>query len=140
MDINKLKQDPEKIQQLIDLLGSLLPETELEPQAAKKKTTKKKATKKKTSTTKKPRNTRKKPEEQESTNKFLDMPEMNMHKEDGKIDKQLQQFPPTPRSRPSVQNVSVRCRICGKEETISQGLLFEGANRYKCNKCYPQSG
>ena len=135
MDINKLKQDPEKIQQLIDLLGSLLPETKQESKTAKKK-----VTKKKTSTTKKPRATRKKPDKQESTNKFLDMPEMNMHKEDGKIDEKLQQFPPTPRSRPSMESISVRCRICGREENISQGLLFEGANRYKCNKCSTQSG
>jgi len=133
MDINKLKQDPEKIQQLIDLLGSLLSDTEQEPETTQKKRTKKKATKK-------PRATRKKPDKQESTNKFLDMPEMNMHKEDSKIDEKLQQFPPTPRSRPSVESISVRCRICGREENISQGLLFEGANRYKCNKCSTQSG
>ena len=133
MDINKLKQDPEKIQQLIDLLGSLLSDTEQEPETTQKKRTKKKVTKK-------PRATRKKPDKQESTNKFLDMPEMNMHKEDGKIDEKLQQFPPTPRSRPSVESISVRCRICGREENISQGLLFEGANRYKCNKCSTQSG
>tara|TARA_Y100000385_G_scaffold288897_1_gene356758 strand:+ start:1107 stop:1508 length:402 start_codon:yes stop_codon:yes gene_type:complete len=133
MDINKLKQDPEKIQQLIDLLGSLLPDKEQEPETTKKKTTKKKVTKK-------PRATSKKPDKQKSTNKFLDMPEMNMHKEDGKIDEKLQQFPPTPRSRPSVESISVRCRICGREENISQGLLFEGANRYKCNKCSTQSG
>jgi len=133
MDINKLKQDPEKIQQLIDLLGSLLSDTEQEPETTQKKRTKKKVTKK-------PRATRKKPDKQESTNKFLDMPEMNMHKEDSKIDEKLQQFPPTPRSRPSVESISVRCRICGREENISQGLLFEGANRYKCNKCSTQSG
>lgn len=130
MDINKLKQDPEKIQQLIDLLGSLLPEEEEQPKAAKKKVTKKKTVTRRNSKTKK----------QESTNKFLDMPEMNMHKEDGEIDKQLQKFPPTPRTRPTAENVSVRCRICGKEENISQGLLFEGSNRYKCNKCSTQSG
>ena len=136
MDINKLKQDPEKIQQLIDLLGSLLPEEEGEqPKTAKKKVTKKKTTKKKTATR---RNSKTK--KQESTNKFLDMPEMNMHKEDGEIDKQLQKFPPTPRTRPTAENISVRCRICGKEESISQGLLFEGSNRYKCNKCSTQSG
>lgn len=135
MDINKLKQDPEKIQQLIDLLGSLLPEEDEQPKTAKKKVTKKKTTKKKTVTK---RNSKTK--KQESINKFLDMPEMNMHKEDGEIDKQLQKFPPTPRTRPTAENISVRCRICGKEETISQGLLFEGSNRYKCNKCSTQSG
>ena len=130
MDINKLKQDPEKIQQLIDLLGSLLPEEDDQPKTTKKKTAKKKTATRRNSKTKK----------QETVNKFLDMPEMNMHKEDGEIDKQLQKFPPTPRTRPISENISVRCRICGKEETISQGLLFEGSNRYKCNKCSTQSG
>ena len=136
MDINKLKQDPEKIQQLIDLLGSLLPEEQDEkPKATKKKAAKKKTAKKKTATR---RNSKTKT--QETANKFLDMPEMNMHKEDGEIDKQLQKFPPTPRTRPTAENISVQCRICGKQETISQGLLFEGSNRYKCNKCSTQSG
>jgi len=135
MDINKLKQDPEKIQQLIDLLGSLLPEEDVEPKTVNKKTAKKKTVKKKTGTT---RNTKTK--KKESANKFLDMPEMNMHKEDKEIDQQLQKFPPTPRTRPTVENISVTCRICGKRETISQGLLFEGLDRYKCNKCSTQSG
>ena len=136
MDINKLKQDTEKIQQLIDLLGSLLPEEQDEkPKATKKKAAKKKAAKKKTVTR---RNSKTKT--QETTDKFLDMPEMNMHKEDGEIDKKLQKFPPMPRTRPAAENISVQCRICGKKETISQGLLFEGSNRYKCNKCSTQSG
>ena len=87
MDINKLKQDPEKIQQLIDLLGSLLPEEDDQPKTTKKKTAKKKTAKKKTATR---RNSKTK--KQETVNKFLDMPEMNMHKEDGEIDKQLQKF------------------------------------------------
>jgi len=130
MDINKLKQDPEKIKQLIDLLGSLLNEEDEVAEVPKKKRVAKKTTRRKKTTNKQP----------ESKNKFLDMPEMHMHKEDNKIDQQLQKLPPTPRTRPSVGSISVRCRICGKEESISQGLLFEGSNRYKCNKCSTQSG
>jgi len=131
MDINKLKQDPEKIKQLIDLLGSLLDTEDEQAEIPKKKRVAKKTTRRNKATN------NKKPE---SNNKFLDMPEMRMHKEDNKIDQQLQKFPPTPRTRPAVGSVSVRCRICGKEESISQGLLFEGSNRYKCNKCSTQSG
>jgi hypothetical protein len=127
MDINKLKQDPEKIKQLIDLLGSLLDTEDEQVEEPKKKKVATKTTRRtKTANNKKPK----------STNKFLDMAEMHMHKEDSKIDKQLQKFPPTPRTRPSVSNISVKCRICGKEESISQGLLFEGPNRYKCIKSF----
>lgn len=131
MDINKLKQDPEKIKQLIDLLGSLLDSEGEQTEPQNKKRVAKKTTKRSRATS------NKKPE---SKNKFLDMPEMYMHKEDNQIDQKLQKFPPTPRTRPSIANVLVKCRVCGKEESVSQGLLFEGPNRYKCNKCSTQSG
>ena len=83
MDINKLKQDPEKIKQLIDLLGSLLNEEDEVAEVPKKKRVAKKTTRRKKTTNKQP----------ESKNKFLDMPEMHMHKEDNKIDQQLQKLP-----------------------------------------------
>lgn len=136
MDINKLKQDPEKIQELIALLGSLLTESEEEQEKppAKTRTRRKRTTKKQTSSKKSAKN---KPEE--STNKFLDMPEMHMHKEDNAIDAKLQKIAPTPRTRSHAGTASVRCRVCGKQEEINVSLLFEGANRYKCNKCSTQS-
>lgn len=135
MDINKLKQDPEKIQELIALLGSLLTESGEEEKKPQTKTTRRKRTAKKQTTSKKSE----KNKIEETTNKFLDMPEMHMHKEDNAIDAKLQKFAPTPRTRSHASTVSVRCRVCGKQEEINTSLLFEGANRYKCNKCSTQS-
>jgi hypothetical protein len=67
-------------------------------------------------------------------NKFLVMGVHNLHKEDVSIDKVLNKNPPTPRSR-SFKYINVKCRICGKSESISPSLLYEAPDRYKCNKC-----
>lgn len=80
-----------------------------------------------------------KSQQTQHTNIFTDMPEMNMHKDDIALDKKLQKFPPTPRRRPSVM-VDVKCRVCGREETISSKILPESANRYKCNDCSKSGG
>jgi len=72
-------------------------------------------------------------------NKFVDMPENNMHREDTEIDKKLKVQPPVPRTRKFVP-VGVICRVCGKREEVSPALLTEGANRYKCNKCCTSAG
>lgn len=67
-------------------------------------------------------------------NKFLDMPEFSMHKQDSIIDKQLNVRPPTPRTR-QFKPIAVQCRVCGKKETINPALLSTEPNRYKCNSC-----
>lgn len=67
-------------------------------------------------------------------NKFLSMPERNLHKEDVQIDKMLQKVPPVSRNR-KTSFLDVCCRVCGKKEKISASLLFEAIDRYKCNKC-----
>jgi SUMO ligase MMS21 Smc5/6 complex component len=72
-------------------------------------------------------------------NKFVDMPEKNMHKEDIEIDKKLKIQPPVPRTRKFIA-VDVTCRVCGKKEKVSPALLTEGATRYKCNKCCSSAG
>ncbi len=72
-------------------------------------------------------------------NKFLDMPERNMHKSDSAIDKKLCINPPTPRNR-KFSAVKVRCRICGKEEKVNPAIVPEPADRYKCNKCSTSAG
>lgn len=116
--------NPDKIKELISALQALLPKEEIKPKT--KSRHKNNIKTKKTSTTKKI--------DEDSNNKFLDMPEMHMYKSDSKIDKKLSQYPPTPRNRPFKQ-INVTCRICGKQEAINPKILPESADRYKCNKC-----
>jgi|694.fasta_scaffold06833_9 hypothetical protein len=71
-------------------------------------------------------------------NKFSDMPEKNMHKEDVEIDQRLQQKPPMPRTR-KTNLVSVKCRVCGKQDKVSPSLVIS-TDRYKCNKCSISAG
>jgi hypothetical protein len=71
-------------------------------------------------------------------NKFLSMSEATMHKDDVAIDKKLNKAPPTQRSR-QYQNVKVKCRVCGREESVSPALI-ESRDRYKCNKCSTSPG
>lgn len=72
-------------------------------------------------------------------NKFEDMAEKNMYKQDTEIQKKLSQYDPVPRTR-QAQMVDAKCRMCGKTETVSAQLLHEGAARYKCNDCSRGSG
>lgn len=71
-------------------------------------------------------------------NKFVSMPEANLHKEDSEFDKKVSKVPPTPRNR-SFEYIKVRCRLCGKVEEVSPNLV-ESIDRYKCNKCCTMSG
>jgi len=84
------------------------------------------------------RNSKQKTKKKKIINKFKDMPEANMHKEDIDIDKKLRKFPPTQRSR-KYNPVNVKCRVCGKEESINPALI-ESRDRYKCNKCCTTPG
>lgn len=128
MDLNDLAKNPEQLKNLIQALQALLPnETEdaREPEAEeftaplRTKGSKRKITK--------------------SKNKFVDMPEMNMHKDDVAIDKKLAKHPPVSRTR-DFEMVDVVCRVCGRKETISPSLLFDAPNRYKCNNCSTSAG
>lgn len=69
-----------------------------------------------------------------SNNKFDQMFEKNMHKEDIEIDRKLAQHPPSARSREFVP-VDATCRVCGKTEQVNPSLIYDAPNRYKCNKC-----
>lgn len=80
-----------------------------------------------------------KPKENQQYNKFLEMQEANMHKEDSRIDKLLCKQPPVLRSR-SYKPITVSCRVCGKKEQVNPALITEGAARYKCNKCSTSEG
>ncbi len=121
----------EIIKQITGLLEALITDDPVEEEAPaskpkRKRTTKKKTAKKKTTNPK------------ESKNKFLNMPEMRMFRDDSLIDKKLQVMPPVPRTR-TFDPVHVRCRVCGKEEDVNPTLVSE-INRYKCNACAMAGG
>lgn len=118
--------NPAQIEQLIHLLQQMLPEQNANEDNQSDDT----ATPIKT---KKINNTKRR------KNKFLDMPEHTMHKADSIVDKKLNVFPPTPRSR-DFSYVDVVCRVCGKQEKVSPKLVPESINRYKCNNCSSSEG
>lgn len=132
MDLNNLAQNPEQIKQLIALLQTLLPGENSEGQTSPPKrdehiTT---STKAEEPISNSPRR----------INKFVDMPEKNMHKEDCVIDQMLCKTPPVSRSR-DFTPVQVKCRICGREESVSpSSLTSDSRSRYKCNRCSSSAG
>jgi hypothetical protein len=71
-------------------------------------------------------------------NKFEQMAEFNMHKEDVEFDKKVSKQSPVPRTR-SYTPVNVTCRVCGKKEEVNAGVV-ESIDRYKCNKCSTMAG
>lgn len=129
MDLSKLQEDPEKLKQLISLLSSLLPDGESEEEITNTK-------KKKSDPIK--NNSRKLNTKSIRENKFLDMPEAKMHKEDCSIDKKLQKYPPSLRNR-AVNFIKVKCRVCDKIEEISENVV-DSIERYKCNNCSTSAG
>lgn len=124
MDLNI--SDPEQIKKLISALQQLLPkdntDDDEEPPSKIKTKTRRSGNKSK-----------------KSSNKFLSMPEMRMHKDDCAIDKKLAKSPPTPRTR-QYEPVKVKCRSCGKEEKVNPNIIPESTDRYKCNKCSGMAG
>lgn len=143
MDPKDLLKDPEQIKNLISALQSLLPEPNQETKATSKR---KKQNKKETQTqidesffNEKIKTKNKRPVRAPSVNKFEQMSEFRMHKDDGEVDKKLAKHPPVARTR-EFEPVSVVCRICGKKETVSPSLVHEGPSRYKCNNCSTQAG
>ena len=136
MDLNELTKNPEQIKNLIQLLQALLPEADQE--GADNKQTHQASEQKQEEFTA-PLRTRGKRTTQKFKNKFVDMAEKDMHKDDVAIDQKLSRFPPVSRGR-NFQMVDVVCRVCGKKETISPSLLFDTPARYKCNNCSTSAG
>lgn len=133
MDLNNLSQNPEQIHQLIALLQQLLPKDSVENQ---------KSTQYEEEEFVSPMKTRgsKKISKSQRPNKFVDMPEKNMHKDDSAIDKILCKMPPVARSR-EFTPVMVKCRICGETDEVNPSLVTsDSKNRYKCNKCSTSAG
>lgn len=126
MDLNDLAKNPEQIKSLIAILQSILPDEKANSDDQKSSTKKKSTSKLKTKT--------RQSVNEDFENKFLLMPEKDMHKSDSKIDKKLNVHPPTPRTR-SFKPVDVICRVCGKHESVSPQVVPDSVDRYRCNKC-----
>lgn len=129
-DINDLLKNPDQLKQIIGVLSTLLDAANQSEPSQETKTKPKRKTKS--------INQREKPKTQRE-NKFLDMPEAKMHKEDPEIVAKLYKQPPIARTRKS-HMVKAKCRVCGREETIQAGLLYGGIERFKCNKCSTTPG
>lgn len=71
-------------------------------------------------------------------NKFDQMSEKNLHKDDIEFDKKVSKLPPVPRTR-QFKPVQVKCRSCGKEEKVNPAII-DSVERYKCNKCCGNPG
>ena len=129
----ELDYNPKEIKQLIQLLQQMLPKDDVEEKSESNPTNDDFVESKiKTKTIRSDRISNRK-------NKFLDMPEKDMHKSDTAIDKKLSTSPPTPRNR-KFTPVKVRCRICGKEEEVNPSIVPEPMDRYKCNNCSTSAG
>lgn len=83
--------------------------------------------------------TKRRHKKEKHINKFNSMPEKNLHKEDTIIDKKLRTQPPVVRAR-KFDMVKVVCRVCGRREEVSPGLIQDSVDRYKCNKCCTSAG
>lgn len=127
----ELNYSPQEIKQLIQLLQQMLPK-DTEESISSKSDDDFIESKIKTKSIRSDKISNRK-------NKFLDMPERNMHKSDTAIDKKLSINPPTPRNR-KFNSANVKCRICGKQEKVSPSIVPEPADRYKCNNCSTSAG
>ena len=118
---------PKQIKQMIKMLAAMLPQEEdevVEPQQPESYNS---AIKSKNLDTKSKR-----------VNRFEDMAEFTMHKEDVEFDKKVAKQPPVPRTRRYIP-VKVTCRVCGKAEAVNPALI-DSVDRYKCNKCSAMAG
>lgn len=124
--------DNDAILQLIDILQSALTKDDKEPPAPKKRGKKKTVAKKQ-----KPVST---PRKKKSSNKFDNMPESQMCKEDLEFDRKVKKPAPSVRMRDyESELINVRCRSCGESEKVHSSLV-QSTDRYKCNKCSTGAG
>jgi hypothetical protein len=131
--------DPQQIQQMIQLLQAMLPATDQrtttdEGVRDSGSSPERKPRKKKTNTS--THNIKAKPERE---NKFDQMAELHMHREDIAVDKKLSIQPPVPRAR-KFRMIKATCRVCGRTEDINPILITDSLDRYKCNKCSAGAG
>ncbi len=128
MDLNF--NNPEQIKQLISLLQQMLPSDDNKTKDDEEDDSSFESPIRTKSTRSNNKNRK---------NKFLDMQEKNMHKEDIAIDKKLATSSPTPRNR-EFTPVEVKCRSCGKKEKVSPAIVPDSIDRYKCNNCSTTAG
>jgi len=126
--MDNISLNPQQIQQMIQMLQSMLP-----PQETKTETKDHEAVTNPTN------NNIKTNDVSHSRNKFDDMPERRMHKEDVEVDKKLATQPPVPRAR-KFKLIKVSCRVCGKKEEVNPVLITDSLDRYKCNRCSGTAG
>jgi len=130
MDLSELQKNPEQIKALINILQTLLPEKQQQEQVPVNEQKHEEPSIK----------TRRRNTFTGHTNKFLDMPEKDMHREDTEIDKKLSKSAPVARGR-EYTPVRVTCRVCGKTEMVNPSIVHDlRENRYKCNTCSTSSG
>lgn len=145
MDPKELLNNPDQIKNLIAVLQSLLPAGDNEEDQANQANTpdsieiKPSTHNIKTKTKRRVGSGNSNNDTTNYINKFDQMTEASMHKDDGQIDKLLSRHPPVARMR-DFEPIEVVCRVCGKKETVSPTLVFEGSSRYKCNSCSTQAG
>ena len=137
--MDNINLDPQQIQQMILLLQAMLPKQDPEQTNANSQETSFEVVK-----SPKVSKSRKSSESTSSSkfvrpNKFEDMPEIKMHKEDIALDKKLSVLPPVPRAR-KFSKISAICRVCGKKEEVNPALITDSIDRYKCNKCSAGAG
>jgi hypothetical protein len=124
-----LMKNPEQLKQMISLLSTMLEQAESTETEEFQQKQQKRVTPKRRG--RKPKGT--------SVNKFDQMSEASMYRDDPDIAKKLYSKPPMQR-RPKKSLVDVRCRMCGKQESVSASLIHGGLDRYKCNKCSSSAG
>ena len=123
--------DPQQIQQMIQLLQAMLPKEDNTHQENEKSVPQPPVSPK---PSRPPSRSFRDKTPTEHHNLFDSMMESRLHKDDCKIDKLLSVVEPTPRLR-SFEPIDVRCRVCGKKDSINPVLLTDAPDRYKCNKC-----
>ena len=136
MDLNDLLKNPDQIKTLISVLQTLVDSTEGQTDHSEDEPKPKKTKERTKGTTASIKKTK---QSSGRENKFLSMPEKNLHKEDIEIDRKLHKLPPTPRSR-KFNSIRVTCRVCGKTESINPSYMTTERDRYKCNKCSGAAG
>jgi hypothetical protein len=142
MDPKEILNSPEQIKNLIAVLQALLPTNDNDDDQVHTPMPDPVETKSRTHNIKTKTRRRVGSSSNDTTNninKFDQMTEARMHKDDGQIDKLLSRHPPVARMR-DFDPMDVVCRVCGKKETVSPALVFEGVSRYKCNNCSTQAG
>lgn len=133
MDLNELIKNPDQVKSLIAILQGLLPK---ESETASESDSEDEFTNQAIKT----KGLKNRKKQDPSKNKFLSMPEKDMHKDDVAIDRVLAQSSPVARTR-EYEPIKVKCRVCGKEDMVNPSIVYDlREGRYKCNKCSTSSG